>query len=85
VSELVDRGVDLKKIVVVKPVAPNDSTGSGWMDAAELGQSVTDAYDKLKWFAGVGYWQYNSDVRGRSMTVAAGHLKELCASNKDCK
>lgn len=32
VMELVGRGIELKKMVVTKPVVPSDSTGSGWVD-----------------------------------------------------
>lgn len=85
VKELVDRGVELKKIVVAKPVSPSDSTGSGWMDLAILGDSLSQAYNDLKWFAGLTLWQYASDIRGKAMITAATKLKDLCQTNKDCK
>jgi hypothetical protein len=40
VSELVARGVDLKKIVIGKPVTPGDSTGSGYTDPSVLSQAA---------------------------------------------
>lgn len=77
--------MDLKKIVVAKPVAPSDTTGSGWMSPAVLNQSVTQAYDEIKWFAGIALWQYDSDVRGKTMTSVATDLKNLCVRYGDCK
>jgi hypothetical protein len=77
--------VDKKKIVVAKPVSPSDTDGSGWMDATKLGECLSTAYNKIDWFAGAAIWQYSSDVRGKAMSSAAGHLKELCGLNKNCK
>lgn len=34
VTELMRRGVDQKKIVIAKPIAPSDITGTGWIDAS---------------------------------------------------
>lgn len=85
VAELVRAGVQQSKIVVTKPVTPSDISGSGWIDGSVLGSLVSQAYDDFQWFSGVALWQYSSDVRGKSMTNSAGHLKELCALNKNCK
>ncbi len=85
VTELVDRGVDLNKIVVTKPAIPSDTLGSGWMDLNLLGTCLSQAYNENKWFGGVAIWQYSSDIRGKGMTSAATKLKDLCTTNKDCK
>jgi hypothetical protein len=85
VTELVERGVDLNKIVVTKPAIPSDTLGSGWMDLAILGTFLSQAYNEKKWYAGVSVWQYASDVRGKGMISAATKLKDLCTTNKDCK
>jgi len=39
------RGIDLKKIVIVKPVTPNDSTGSGYTDPNVLSEAAEKAYN----------------------------------------
>lgn len=70
---------------MAKPVTPSDTTGSGWMDVTALGTAASEAYTHLKWFSGIGLWQYSSDVRGKSMVAAAANLKDLCNTNKDCK
>ena len=85
VKEINERGVDLNKIVVAKPVTPSDSTGSGYMDFQLLSQCTDSAYQNMKWFAGIALWQYSSDFKGKAMVTAATHLKELCQQNKDCK
>jgi len=69
----------------VKPVSPSDTLGSGWMDLNLLGDCAAQAYNSFKWFAGVGIWQYSSDVRGKAMTSGVSKLKDLCTTNKDCK
>ena len=68
-----------------KPVIPSDATNGGWIDVSVMGEAVSRAYDEFGWFAGVSLWQYSSDVRGKSMSTAGGHLKELCSLNKNCK
>jgi chitinase len=75
VAELVRVGVQQSKIVIGKPIAPSDITGSGWIDTGALGLYISQAYDDFQWFSGVALWQYSSDVRGKAMTSAAGHLK----------
>jgi hypothetical protein len=82
---LVRNGIDQKKIVVGKPVTPMDVTAGGWIDPSVLGEAVSRAYDEFGWYAGVSLWQYSSDVRGKGMTAAGGHLNELCKLNKNCK
>lgn len=67
--------MDLKKIVVVKPVSPSDTIGSGWMDLNLLGTGAAQAYTDLKWFGGIGIWQYSSDVRGKAMNSGVTKLK----------
>jgi hypothetical protein len=85
VNELIAKNINKNKIVIAKPVSPSDTDGSGWMDLNKLGECLSSAYNNINWFAGLAIWQYSSDVRGKAMTTAAGHLKELCAINKDCK
>ena len=58
---------------------------SGYVDPSDLGKWAVKAYQDHKWFAGVMFWQYSTDLNGRSMMLAAGHLKEMCAQNKNCK
>ena len=53
------RGVDIRKIVLVKPVIPTDAT-NGFMNEDDIGEAVTRAYTELHWFAGVGLWKYFS-------------------------
>lgn len=55
------------------------------MDRNQLGAAITKAYDRFGWYAGVTYWQYFSDSDGDSILSAAGHLKELCATFRNCK
>ena len=50
-----------------------------------LGAAVSQAYTDFKWYGGVMFWQYVSDIGGKAIDTAAGHLKEMCATNKNCK
>lgn len=65
----------MKKVVLVKPTNPSYTIGSGFMDLDLLGECVAQAYKDLKWFAGVGMWQYSGDIRGRAMSTSISKLK----------
>lgn len=84
VKEIIKRGVPAKKLIVGKPVAPGDAMNTGWMDSSALGAATTQAYNELQWYGGVMFWQYPSDLLGSAVRNAVGHLKELCAINKNC-
>ena len=75
VNEIVERGLDLKKVVVVKPTNPSYTMGSGYMDLDLLGKCAAKAYTDMKWFAGVGMWQYSGDIRGKAMSTSISKLK----------
>jgi chitinase len=85
VKEIMSRGISSKKLVVGKPVNPADASNTGWMDHNTLGQATSKAYSDLGWYAGVMFWQYPSDLNGDAISKSAGHLKEMCAQNKNCK
>ena len=85
VNEIIKRGIPSKKIVIGKPVTAADAANTGWVNHDDLGKWVAQAYQQNKWFAGIMYWQYVSDVGGNAIKSSAGFLKEQCAINKDCK
>lgn len=85
VKQIIARGIPAKKIVIGKPVTAADASNTGAVESTDLGSWVSKAYTEFGWFGGVMYWQYISDVGGKSINNAAGHLKEMCAINKDCK
>ena len=85
VKEIISKKVSSKKIVVGKPVTQGDASNTGFVPASDLGSWTTKGYTDLKWYGGVMYWQYVSDNGGNAIQSAAGHLKELCAINRDCK
>ena len=85
VKEIIARKVPAKKIIVGKPVTQADASNTGAVSSSDLGVWTTKAYTELKWYGGVMYWQYVSDVGGNAIHNAAGHLVELCNTNKDCK
>ena len=68
-----------------KPVTKADAMNTGTVSSSDLGVWTTKAYTDFKWYGGVMYWQYTSDVGGNAIHNAAGHLVELCNTNKDCK
>ncbi len=84
VQEIIKRGVPANKLVVGKPVTPSDAMNSGWMNIDSLGEAISKGYDELKWYAGVMFWQYFSDPTGDGIKRAVGHLKEMCAQNRNC-
>jgi len=45
------------------------------MDLDLLGECTAKAYTDLKWFAGVGMWQYSGDIRGKAMSTSITKLK----------
>ena len=46
---------------------------------------ISKGYTDLGCYGGVMFWQYVSDAGGNLIQQGAGHLKEMCAINKDCK
>jgi chitinase len=84
VSEIAKIGVPAKKLVVGKPASRADVMNTGYVESLTLGQWTSKAFDDLKWYAGVMYWQYKSDLNGVEISNSAGHLKELCAESKTC-
>jgi chitinase len=85
VKEIAARGIPLEKIVVGKPASKAEADNTGYVDSQSLGQWVTQAYTDFKWYAGVMFWQYKSDLSGSEISNAAGHLVQLCAQSKICK
>lgn len=85
VNQITKRGIPSKKIVIGKPVTQADAANTGLVNHDELGKWIGQAYQQNKWYAGVMYWQYSSDLSGHAIKSSAGFLKEQCAVNKDCK
>lgn len=85
VYEIMKRGIPAKKIIVGKPVTQADAANTGLVNHDELGKWAGQAYAQNKWYGGIMYWQYVSDVGGKAIQSSAGYLKEQCALNKDCK
>jgi chitinase len=83
--EIHKRGVPLKKLVVAKPILPNDATNTGYMPAHELGAAVDRAYQEHGWYGGVAHWQYPSDTTGNAIHQSAGGLIEACKASGKCK
>ena len=84
--EIKKRGVDLKKLVITKPILPNDATNTGYMPAQDLRAAVDKALESYKWFGGICHWQYPSDTSGNTIKVAAGGLIDYCKANpKKCR
>ncbi len=73
--EISKKGVPLKKLVVGKPVTASDASNTGYVSPDSLGEWITKAYNDHKFYAGVMYWQYPSDLTGNSIMKACGHLK----------
>lgn len=84
VKEIAARGVPLNKLIVGKPASMADVVNTGYVASQSLGQWTGQAYNELKWYGGIMYWQYRSDPNGAEINNAAGHLKELCDTNKNC-
>ena len=85
VNEIIKRKVPSNKIVIGKPVTQADAANTGTVDNVDLGKWASQAYKDLNWYAGIMYWQYPSDIGGKAIQSSAGHLKELCSENKNCK
>jgi hypothetical protein len=45
------------------------------MDLDLLGECTAKGYSNMKWFAGVGMWQYSGDIRGKAMSTSIAKLK----------
>jgi hypothetical protein len=71
--------------VIGKPATQSDAMNTGIVDHVQFGQWIAQAYSQKKWYAGVMYWQYYSDINGTAIKNSVGFLKEQCAINKDCK
>lgn len=71
IQEIADKGVDMKRLVVGKPVLTKDAANTGWMSANDLKSAVARARTELNWNAGIMTWQYESDAnRGFSFVNA---------------
>lgn len=64
----------LNKIVVAKPILTTDATNTGWVSQTDLGEWVTKAYNEEGWYAGVGHWQYPSDISGKAISDSTAAL-----------
>ena len=72
--EIAKRNIDVKKLVICKPILPHDATNTVYMPAADLRSAVDKARETFGWFAGVAHWQYPSDVSGATIKTVAGGL-----------
>jgi len=63
---------------VGKPILRSDASNTGWVNQTHLGQWSLKAFEELKWYAGIGHWQYPSDLTGQAIVDSAGKLKEKC-------
>ena len=79
--EINKRGVDLKKLVITKPILPHDATNTGYMAPQDLRNAVDKALSDHKWMAGISHWQYPSDTSGNTIKTVAGGLIEFCKEN----
>jgi chitinase len=85
VKEIAARGVPLQKLVVGKPVTWRDVSNTGFVNQTDLGQWAAKAHDDLGWYAGIGHWQYPSDLTGKSSFEAGSPLQEKCKQSQKCK
>ena len=79
--EIKKKGVALKKLVITKPILPNDATNTGYMPAQCLREAVDKAHDAHNWFAGICHWQYPSDTTGNTIKTITSNLIEYCKEN----
>eukprot|EP00178_Gracilaria_changii_P017082 TRINITY_DN48872_c0_g1_i1.p1 TRINITY_DN48872_c0_g1~~TRINITY_DN48872_c0_g1_i1.p1 ORF type:complete len:116 (-),score=8.30 TRINITY_DN48872_c0_g1_i1:29-376(-) len=84
-KQVASRGIPLKKIVITKPILPNDATNTGYMPASALREVVDRAYSEHKWYAGVSHWQYPSDTSGTTLSTIIDGLIAQCKETKKCK
>ena len=75
----------MKKLVVGKPILQSDASNTGWVPQPDLGNWASKAFDELNWYAGIGHWQYPSDLTGKAIDDAASKLKAKCDETKKCK
>lgn len=83
--EIHKRGIPLKKLVITKPILPNDATNTGYMPAAELREAVDKCYAEHNWYAGISHWQYPSDTSGATLAKIMDGLIAKCKETKKCK
>ena len=83
--EIAKRGIPLKKLVITKPILPNDATNTGYMPAAELREAVDKCYTDHKWYGGISHWQYPSDTTGATLAKIIDGLIAVCKETKKCK
>ena len=84
--EIKKKGVELKKLVITKPILPNDATNTGYMAPQDLRNAVDRALQDHKWFSGITHWQYPSDTSGNTIKLVAGGLIDFCkATPRKCR
>lgn len=74
-NEIIKRGIPSKKLVIGKPVTQADAANTGLVSHTDLGKWIAQAYTQYKWYAGVMYWQYVSDIGGNAIKSSVGFLK----------
>lgn len=52
-----------------------DASNTGLVDHNDLGKWTAQFYQETKWYAGIMYWQYSSDLAGTAIKSSAGFLK----------
>ena len=75
VKEIINRKIKANKIVIGKPATQGDAANTGFVDLNDLGRWTSQAYADMHWYAGIMFWQYPSDVSGKGIEAACGHLK----------
>ena len=84
--EIKKKGVELKKLVITKPILPNDATNTGYMAPQDLRNAADRALQDHKWFSGITHWQYPSDTSGNTIKLVAGGLIDFCkATPRKCR
>jgi hypothetical protein len=65
-------------------VTQSDAYNTGLVSHTQLGAWIKQAYTQYKWYAGVMYWQYASDLNGIAIKNSTGYLRDQCAINRNC-
>lgn len=84
VSELHQRGIAWRKIVVGKPASEQNSYNSGYMKPADLDKAFMEGFTNFNWYGGMMVWEYNSDKDGQMIRSCMQALDALCSSLKFC-
>ena len=74
VKQIADRGIPMEKIVLGKPVLPENAYSTGYIEPETLRQYMKQAKEEIGFQTGVMTWEFRADIDGSFVQTVTADL-----------